>query len=206
MSSMSVAAGATPGRLRHDDAHRLRWNLRVQGRAGERGDGQPGAAAHPQRSSGPPASQAARPTASAAAPTAVAEAPRKKPAGDPLLDVGGDDELERELSGTKPKRNVYVTPAIGAELPESVSVSQINEAVVGQKLGNYKVGALLAKGRHGYVFHGRDTRAECIGYGRWNIRLINPLMQVARRLADRSLQRPRHTGAERQTLPLSVTH
>jgi hypothetical protein len=57
----------------------------------------------------------------------------RKPAGDPLLDVG-DDELERELSsGSKPKRSVYVPPAPGADLPENVSVSQINEAVMGQK-------------------------------------------------------------------------
>jgi predicted Zn finger-like uncharacterized protein len=56
----------------------------------------------------------------------------RKPAGDPLLDVG-DDELERELSSSKPKRSVYVPPAPGADLPENVSVSQINEAVMGQK-------------------------------------------------------------------------
>jgi hypothetical protein len=59
------------------------------------------------------------------------ERPRKS-GGDPLLDVGGDDDLEKELSG-RPKRSVYVPPAIGSSLPESVSVSQINEAVVGQK-------------------------------------------------------------------------
>ncbi len=90
-----------------------------------------------ERTAPPPApvarpSSAAAPAAAAAAP-AVADAPRKKPAGDPLLDVGGDDELAKELSSSKPKRNVYVPPAIGADLPESVSVSQINEAVVGQK-------------------------------------------------------------------------
>jgi hypothetical protein len=71
--------------------------------------------------------------AASAAPVAATEAPRKKSGGDPLLDVGGDDELEKELSSTKPKRNVYVPPAIGSDLPDSVSVSQINEAVVGQK-------------------------------------------------------------------------
>jgi hypothetical protein len=47
--------------------------------------------------------------------------------------VGGDDELEKELASNKPKRSVYVPPAIGSDLPENVSVSQINEAVVGQK-------------------------------------------------------------------------
>ena len=67
-----------------------------------------------------------------AAPPAVAAAPRK-PAGDPLLDVEGGDEVERELSGKPAKRSVYVPPAIGSDVPESVSVSQINEAVAGQK-------------------------------------------------------------------------
>ena len=60
------------------------------------------------------------------------EQPRKK-TGDPLLDVGGDDEVEKELSGKTSKRSVYVPPAMGSDLPDSVSVSQINEAVVGQK-------------------------------------------------------------------------
>ncbi|HET9598798.1 MAG TPA: AgmX/PglI C-terminal domain-containing protein, partial [Anaeromyxobacteraceae bacterium] len=69
--------------------------------------------------------------AQAEPPPAPAPAARK-PAGDPLLDVG-DDELEKELSSSKPKRSVYVPPAPGADLPENVSVSQINEAVMGQK-------------------------------------------------------------------------
>jgi hypothetical protein len=47
--------------------------------------------------------------------------------------VGGDDEVEKELSGRGAKRSVYVPPAMGSGLPDSVSVSQINEAVVGQK-------------------------------------------------------------------------
>jgi hypothetical protein len=68
-----------------------------------------------------------------AAPTPAATPAKRKPAGDPLLDVGGDDELEKELASNKPKRNVYVPPAIGSDVPDSVSVSQINEAVVGQK-------------------------------------------------------------------------
>lgn len=32
------------------------------------------------------------------------------------------------------------------------------EELVGQKLGHYRVGSLLARGRSGYVFHGRDSR------------------------------------------------
>jgi predicted Zn finger-like uncharacterized protein len=64
-----------------------------------------------------------------------AEPPRKKAGGDPLLDVGGDDDIEKELGGKGSKRSVYVPPAIGGDLPDSVSVSQINEAVVGQKSG-----------------------------------------------------------------------
>jgi hypothetical protein len=62
-----------------------------------------------------------------------AEPPRRKSGGDPLLDVGGDDEVEKELSGRGPKRSVYVPPAMGSALADNVSVSQINEAVVGQK-------------------------------------------------------------------------
>jgi predicted Zn finger-like uncharacterized protein len=76
-----------------------------------------------------------RPAEPGAAPAPVqADPPRKKSGGDPLLDVGSDDDLEKELSGKgASKRSVYVPPAIGSDLPENVSVSQINEAVVGQK-------------------------------------------------------------------------
>ncbi|OFX19873.1 MAG: hypothetical protein A2V77_25065 [Anaeromyxobacter sp. RBG_16_69_14] len=49
--------------------------------------------------------------------------------------MGGDDEIEKELGSKGSKRSVYVPPAIGGDLPDSVSVSQINEAVVGQKSG-----------------------------------------------------------------------
>jgi predicted Zn finger-like uncharacterized protein len=59
--------------------------------------------------------------------------PRRKSGGDPLLDAAGDDDVERELSGRGSRRSVYVPPAMGSGLPDSVSVSQINEAVVGQK-------------------------------------------------------------------------
>ncbi|HEX7489231.1 MAG TPA: AgmX/PglI C-terminal domain-containing protein, partial [Anaeromyxobacteraceae bacterium] len=42
--------------------------------------------------------------------------------------------LEKELgAGRNPKRSVYVPPAIGSDLPDSVSQSQIQEAVAGQK-------------------------------------------------------------------------
>jgi len=76
----------------------------------------------------------------AAAEPPPASAPTEQPArhrksgGDPLLDVAGDDELEKELTGGKSgKRSVYVPPAIGSDLPESVSQSQIQEAVAGQR-------------------------------------------------------------------------
>ncbi len=62
-----------------------------------------------------------------------AQQPRRKGGGDPLLDLGGEDDVEKELSGKGSKRSVYVPPAMGSDLPENVSVSQINEAVVGQK-------------------------------------------------------------------------
>jgi hypothetical protein len=84
----------------------------------------------------PPAERPSAPAPKRVAEAAPAPAPAAAPAkrsSDPLLDVGGDDELERELSGGKAKRSVFVPPAIGSDLPESVSVSQINEAVVGQK-------------------------------------------------------------------------
>jgi len=68
----------------------------------------------------------------AAAPEPTA-APRK-PAGDPLLDLGGggDDELSKELSGAG-KKHVYVPPAPGSDLPDRVTDPQIIEAVLGKK-------------------------------------------------------------------------
>ncbi|HEY7724835.1 MAG TPA: GYF domain-containing protein, partial [Anaeromyxobacteraceae bacterium] len=87
-------------------------------------------AAKPPRKAKPePARPARRPERVAAAPAA----PAKKPAGDPLLDVGGDDDLARELSGDGKKRSVYVPPALGADLPESVSDSQLNESLISMK-------------------------------------------------------------------------
>jgi hypothetical protein len=77
-----------------------------------------------------PARQA--PAAEPEAP-APAPAPARKSGGDPLLDVGGDDDLAKELSGGAKKRSVYVPPAPGSELPERVSDPQIIEAVVGRK-------------------------------------------------------------------------
>lgn len=84
---------------------------------------------------GPPAASSPKVARAATSPAGSAqEEARKRSAGDPLLDMGGDDALEKELSGVKPgKRSVYVPPALGSDLPASVSVSQINEAVVGQK-------------------------------------------------------------------------
>jgi hypothetical protein len=68
-----------------------------------------------------------------ATPEPPAPAPARKPAGDPLLDVGGDDDLAKELSGGAKKRSVYVPPAPGSELPERVSDPQLIEAVVSRK-------------------------------------------------------------------------
>lgn len=87
---------------------------------------------HPARRAAPRRTAAAEPPP---APTPAEQpAPRRKPAGDPLLDVGGDDELEKELgAGKNAKRSVYVPPAIGSDLPDSVSQSQIQEAVAGQR-------------------------------------------------------------------------
>jgi hypothetical protein len=66
----------------------------------------------------------------APAPRPEAE-PMAKRSSDPLLEVG-DEDVEAELSSKKGRRSVYVPPAIGADLPPNVSVSQINEAVRGQ--------------------------------------------------------------------------
>jgi hypothetical protein len=67
--------------------------------------------------------------------SAPAPPPRRRSGGDPLLDVDGSggDDLDRELSGKAPKRSVYVPPAVGADVPENVSVSQISEAVAGRR-------------------------------------------------------------------------
>ncbi len=69
--------------------------------------------------------------AAAPAPLPKAVAAARKPSSDPLLDVEGD-EVDKELSG-KGGRSVFVPPAMGGGVPDSVSVSQINEAVAGQK-------------------------------------------------------------------------
>jgi predicted Zn finger-like uncharacterized protein len=63
----------------------------------------------------------------------AAVAPAKKPAGDPLLDVGSDDELTKDLAGGGKKRSVYVPPPPGSDLPDRVSDPQIIEAIVGKK-------------------------------------------------------------------------
>jgi len=69
----------------------------------------------------------------AAPPTKTAEPAKSGSGGDPLLDVGGNDDIEKELSGNGSKRSVYVPPAPGNDLPDKISISQINEAVAGQK-------------------------------------------------------------------------
>jgi hypothetical protein len=64
----------------------------------------------------------------------VASAPAsRKPAGDPLLDVGGEDDLSKDLAGAGKKRSVYVPPAPGSDLPDRVGDPQIIEAIVGKK-------------------------------------------------------------------------
>ncbi len=79
-----------------------------------------------------PAKPEPRPTRRVAvAEPAPAPTPVRKPAGDPLLDVvGNDDDLTRD---TGKRRSVYVPPAPGSDLPERVTDSQIIEAIVGKK-------------------------------------------------------------------------
>jgi hypothetical protein len=72
-------------------------------------------------------------------------APAAPPPPAPRAQSDGDDDIDKILSGSggsapaassagaPKKRSVYVPPALGSDLAENVSVSQINEAVLGQK-------------------------------------------------------------------------
>jgi predicted Zn finger-like uncharacterized protein len=64
---------------------------------------------------------------------APAPAPTKKKV-DPLLDFdsSGDGALDEALGGTPSGRTVYVPPRPGSDLPDKLSASQINEAVLTQ--------------------------------------------------------------------------
>jgi predicted Zn finger-like uncharacterized protein len=89
--------------------------------------------------SDPPPQQMARPEPAPQAAPAAPPPPAPRAQGD------GDDDIDKILSGSggsapaassagaPKKRSVYVPPALGSDLPENVSVSQINEAVLGQK-------------------------------------------------------------------------
>jgi len=48
-------------------------------------------------------------------------------------------------------------PSTDEKSPQAPARKSAQE-LTGQKLGHYKVGALLARGRNGYVYHARDTR------------------------------------------------
>lgn len=62
-------------------------------------------------------------------------------------------QQEADVAGAAP-------PAPTSEAPGAAPERRVpwTEAIVGQRLGHYKVGSPLARGRHGYVFHGKDTR------------------------------------------------
>jgi hypothetical protein len=91
-------------------------------------------AAKPAREASHKAARAAKKAKPAREPERrVAAAPARKPAGDPLLDVGGDDDLAKDLGGGGKKRSVYVPPAPGSEVSERVTDPQIIEAIVGKK-------------------------------------------------------------------------
>jgi hypothetical protein len=84
------------------------------------------AAAEPQRSP-----SRAEPAPKPEPPAAPAPAKKKV---DPLLDFdsSGDGALDEALGGTPSGRTVYVPPRPGSELPDKLSASQINEAVLTQ--------------------------------------------------------------------------
>ena len=90
------------------------------------------AAAEPQRS---PSRTERRAVTTPPPEPAPAPAPTNtKKKVDPLLDFdsSGDGALDEALGGTPSGRTVYVPPRPGSELPDKLSASQINEAVLTQ--------------------------------------------------------------------------
>jgi len=70
------------------------------------------------------------------------------------------------------------------------------EGLIGQKLGNYKVGSVLARGRHGFVFHGKDTRR--------NLAVALKVLDPGYGSDDATIKR--FVDAMKQVLPLRHPH
>lgn len=70
------------------------------------------------------------------------------------------------------------------------------QALSGQKLGHYKVGNLLARGRNGYVFHARDTRR--------NLPIVLKVLEASFLRQDQAVER--FTQMMKAVLPLRHPH
>jgi serine/threonine-protein kinase len=70
------------------------------------------------------------------------------------------------------------------------------ESLVGQSVGHYKVGSLLARGRRGFVFHGRDTRR--------NLPIVLKVLEASVLANDSAIER--FTTAMKAVLPLRHPH
>ncbi len=70
------------------------------------------------------------------------------------------------------------------------------QALSGQKLGHYKVGNLLARGRNGYVFHARDTRR--------NLPIVLKVLEASFLRQDHAVER--FTQMMKAVLPLRHPH
>ena len=79
---------------------------------------------------------------------------------------------------------------------ERSSVRDAAASLRGERFGNYKVGSLLARGRTGYVFHGRDTRR--------NLPVVLKVVDAGFLTNDAAIER--FTRTLKQVLPLRHPH
>jgi serine/threonine protein kinase len=70
------------------------------------------------------------------------------------------------------------------------------QSLTGQKLGHYKVGPLLARGRNGYVYHARDTRR--------NLPIVLKVLEAAFLRQEHAVER--FTSMMKAVLPLRHPH
>jgi len=67
-------------------------------------------------------------------------------------------QIMDELAQTAPPLSAVPAPGEVAAAAPVVGAPSWVQGLAGQKMSHYKVGSPLARGRSGYVFHGRDTR------------------------------------------------